>query len=234
MKKFAQPIVLTAIVLVAAYGTARLWHVPGVNPDSNHAHADFAVWVDGQKLDFSADEYMSAPPDSDHEKTSFLTIPSAFAHDDGEHAALPGREYLHLHDGNGHVIHRHKPQLTLGDFFTSIGLQMTTDCLVLDAHQFSALDVGKVAEYHWTKKLCNDGTFHWNFVVNGHQRPTDPSFVFQDGDKILLSYSASDTVWQEEWKQMTDDACMYSKTCPWKGEPPTEGCIADPTVPCRE
>lgn len=231
--RFLHAIVLTSIVLVAAYGAARLWRVPAENPDPNHAHADFAVWVNGQKLDFSDDEYMSAPSVVDQNEMSFL-IPSAFAHSEDEGKALPGREHLHLHDGNGHVIHRHKPALTLEDFFASIGLKMTADCLTLDAHQFSSLDIGWVQDFGRTKDLCNDGKFHWSFAVNGHLRPTDPSFVFEDGDKILLSYSASDTAWADEWKQMTDDACMFSKTCPWKGEPPSEGCVADPTVPCTE
>ena len=35
-----------------------------------------------------------------------------------------------------------------------------------------------------------------------------------------------------ELQEMTDDACKYSKTCPWRGEPPAESCIADPAVPC--
>ena len=52
----------------------------------------------------------------------------------------PDRKYLHLHDGNGHVIHRHKPDLTLGDFFHSLGMTMTSSCFELDDFQFQHLD----------------------------------------------------------------------------------------------
>ncbi len=163
---------------------------PALNPDPNHTHADFAVFVDGEKLDFSDEKYMS---------------------NEQKHLS----QYLHLHDGLGSVIHRHKPGLALGEFLSSLGLTMEKDCMTLDSQQ-----------------LCNDGKQRWKMVVNGGERSLDPSYVFKDTDKILLTYGASDTLWENESQQVTDDACLYSKTCPERGEPPTENCIADPTVPC--
>ncbi len=192
------------------------------NPDPNHTHADFAVWIDGQKLDFSADTYMSNPVDDPIDgPMTYKFIPTAVAHDgvdDGhpDEVTLPGRKYLHLHDGNGSVIHRHKPGLTLGDFFASIGFTMTTDCFTLDTKE----------------QYCNTGKKHWRMFVNAKEVPMNPGYDFADNDKILLTYSAADSVPQEQLDQLTDDACRYSKTCPWRGDPPTENCIADPTVPC--
>lgn len=217
------------LAIVLGYGVAWAFPPAGINPDPNHTHADFAVWIGGVRLDFSGDAYMSSPP----AHASFWLIPSAQAHgdvDDGH--VVPGREYLHVHDGIGNVIHRHKPGLTLGEFFTSIDFAMTAECLTVDEFQFGLLDPSWVEDFARTKTLCNDGKFHWTFVVNGEVRTMDPAFVFNDGDAILLSYGASDTAWQEEWKQMTSDACLYSQTCPWRGKPPAENCIADPTVPC--
>ena len=54
--------------------------------------------------------------------------------------------------------------------------------------------------------------------------------------QILLTYQNEDEASMEriteQKEEMTDDACLYSKTCPWRGEPPAENCIADPEVPC--
>ena len=185
------------------------------NPDPNHTHADFAVFVDGTKLDFSAPQYMTT-------EAQEATLP-------------PGsiKLFMHLHDGNGHVIHRHKPGLTFGDFFSSIGLKLTKDCLKIDAHQYASLDAGWKSDFGRTRDLCADGKFHWTMVVNGEEHVFDPGYVFADSDQIMLIYDSAD-IWSDSWKQMTNDACLYSKTCPWRGAAPTESCIADPTVPCKQ
>lgn len=200
------------------------------NPDPNHIHADFAVWVNGQRLDFSDARYMSVKP-----TTSFLpsVIPVAHAHlgEEVEEHMIPGREYLHLHDGNGFVIHRHKPGLTLGDFFSSIGLTMTKTCLKLDDFQYRTLDRTWVRDFGVMKNLCTNGKFHWTMFVNGKGVQMNPDYVFEDLDQILLSYSAGDD-FTKELGQMTSDACKYSLRCPWKGTPPKENCIADPAIPC--
>lgn len=201
---------------------------PAVNPDPNHIHADFMVFVNGLALDFSDARYMSAPaPQAD-----LQLIPSASAHEN-EGEAVAGREYIHLHDDNGYVIHVHKPGLELEDFFTSIGFTMTDTCLTLDDFQFSKLDAGWVRDFGRTKDLCNDGKFHWTMMLNGETVPMDHHYAFKDLDKILLTYGASDVV-EEQFESVTNDACLYSKTCPERGDPPVENCIADPAVPCVE
>lgn len=228
MKRFLP--VLIAIVLMGA--AAAMPDKYALNPDPNHTHADFAVWVNGQLLDFSDPDYMSAPPPATAGLFDLL-VPTANAHGDEEDEhAYPGREYLHLHDGNGHVLHRHKPGLTIGDFFASLGLAMTKTCFTLDDFQFESLDQAWVKDFARTKNLCDDGKFRWTMIVNGTHVAMDPAYVPQDMDQILLSYGASDTAADEEFKSITDDACRYSQTCPWKGAPPTENCIADPEVPC--
>jgi len=70
--------------------------------------------------------------------------------------------------------------------------------------------------------------------VNGKEKvPFDPNYVFADGDNILLTYGADATEVKHELSLMTNDACRYSLTCPWRGKAPTESCVADPTVPCK-
>jgi len=75
------------------------------NPDPNHTHADFAVWVDGEKVDFSGKEHMSG------------------LEDDHDHL----HPYLHLHDHIDRIIHQHKPGLILRDFFDSLDFTFQRD-----------------------------------------------------------------------------------------------------------
>lgn len=231
MKKPALISTLVVFILViGAAGAMAYRNRTAPNPDPNHTHADFAVYVLGTKLDFSADEYMSEAPAAAFIPN--LLIEQAAAHDEGTATPNPKRQYLHLHDGNGNVIHRHKPGLTLGAFFDSIGLTMTKSCLTLDAHQYELIPAGEKDSYALTPKLCNTGKFRWQMFVNAEEVTFDPGYVFNDLDRILLTYDAGDMDVQNFDKLVTDEACMYSKTCPGRGNPPTENCIADPEVPC--
>ncbi len=162
-----------------------------INPDPSHTHADVALFIDGKQLDLSDGKYMS-----------------------NEQKAL--HPFFHLHDGNGSVIHRHKPGIAIGELLSSLGITMTEKCVTLDDG----------------REVCADGKRSWTMIVNGEPRFPDPLYDFRDTDKILFSYGAGATEWEAQWQEMTDDACLYSKTCPWRGKPPTENCIADPTVPC--
>lgn len=176
---------------------------PAVNPDPNHTHADFAIYLEGEKLDFSSPEYMS---ESEGEETD----------EDHEAHGHKHHPYLHLHDGIGHVIHQHKPDLAFGEFLSSLGFTMTQQCLTLDSGVM----------------VCPEGSKKWQMFVNGQEHPLDPEFHFKDRDKILLTYGTSSEQIKKQLEAMTDDACLYSRTCPSRGEPPAENCIADPTVPC--
>ncbi|MDA1208900.1 MAG: hypothetical protein O2904_02605 [bacterium] len=172
MKRFA-PIVLTILLAACIQRSYEQ------NPDPNHTHADFSVWFDGEKVDFSGPEYMSG-------------IPS----DEADH-----HKHLHMHDEIGDVLHRHKPGLSLQEFFDSL------------QYDFAA-----------------DKT--WLMFVNGEEMEFDLSYVFKDMDAVLLTTSAGSAEVLHQVELLTDDACLYSKTCPWRGDPPAENCIADPAVPC--
>lgn len=198
------PVAIAAVVIGASivFGMFRSYQ----NPDPNHTHADFAVWVNGQKLDFSGDQFMSE------------------AYVEGQPVRVdPMRKYLHLHDGIGHVVHRHKPGLTLNDFFLSLGF---TNACTLES----------VPESHRSEHVClvfPDGQTHLLHVyINGQLSKAGLEYVFEDGDKILLSDSEEAAEIETQIDALTDDACLYSRTCPWRGDPPAENCIADPTIPC--
>lgn len=72
-----------------------------------HEHADFAVYLNGEKFDFTPAKYQSSdtnPLDSD----------------------------AHLHDGNGEVTHKHRKGITLGYFFETLGMKFDNQCFVTD------------------------------------------------------------------------------------------------------
>jgi hypothetical protein len=201
---------LAALFLAACspFGLSSKTYVP--SPDPNHTHADFAIWIEGMKLDLSDERYMSGS--------------SKDAHDEHKHR----HPALHLHDGVGHVLHQHKPGLTLGEFLRSLGFEMTEQCLRLDTGIHVCPEGGKTWHMFVRNPAAADPL--WKEV------PLNPDSLLSDMDQILLTYQASDDLAtlqiQKQQQALTEDACLYSKTCPWRGEPPEESCIADPEVPC--
>ena len=136
-----------------------------------------------------------------------------------EESADPEKETNpHLHDGNGLVIHRHKSGQSIGEFLKAINITATEQCITLDSGT----------------SACTQGEKRWQMFVNGTQQPFDLSYVFNDLDQILLTYGADKKQVTTQLQSLSDDACLYSQTCPERGKPPVENCVADPEVPCTE
>jgi protein-disulfide isomerase len=72
-----------------------------------HEHADFAVYLNGEKFDFKSAKYQSSetnPLDPD----------------------------AHLHDGNADVTHKHRKGVTLEYFFKTLGMKFDNQCFTTD------------------------------------------------------------------------------------------------------
>lgn len=208
---------LIVVIMIVAAAAAWSFRTPSEyapNPDPNHTHADFAIYIEDEKLDFSLDQYMSGVSYSEESHDE----PKEYLH-----------QYLHLHDNIGYVIHRHKPGYTVGDFLGSINFVMTDRCLTLDSGvMVCPNELGQKWRMFLRKTPLYDTEWEeveWN-----------PDYVFEDMDQILLTYqgvdAASEERIREQLEDMTDGSCLYSQTCPWVGPAPTENCIADPEVPC--
>ncbi|TSC58574.1 MAG: Cu2+-exporting ATPase [Candidatus Peregrinibacteria bacterium Greene0416_19] len=180
-----------------------------VNPDPNHTHADLAMWIEGRRIDLSGEKYMLSEESTDPDKE---TNP-------------------HLHDGNGLVIHRHKPGQSVGEFLKAVGIIATAQCIALDDGTSACNQDGTPNHAAGT---AGSGQRRWQMFVNGTEQPFDPGYVFRDLDGILLTYGATGEQLPEQLQTLSDDACLYSQTCPERGKPPVENCVADPTVPCTE
>lgn len=176
------------------------------NPDPNHTHADFAVWVNGEQMKYDGEEFMSEAEDEETDED----------HEAHGHKHHP---YLHLHDGDGNVIHRHKPGITVGEFFQSLQVDFDALCYISTMPMADG-------------QICGETPFR--MFVNGTEVTFAMDYVFEDLDQILITNASAESDVQMQLGKLTDDACLYSQRCPWKGEPPEENCIADPAVPCTE
>jgi len=88
-----------------------------------HEHADFAVYLNGEKFDFTPAKYQSSKEN-------------------------PLNEDAHLHDGNGDVTHKHRKGITLGYFFETIGMKFDSQCFVTDDDkQYCNTDSKKLSMY---------------------------------------------------------------------------------------
>lgn len=115
----------------------------------------------------------------------------------------------HFHDDSDTVIHRHADGVTLVQFFASLGVTITDTCLILEdgiAH-------------------CTDKDNVLTLFVNNNPIPIITKYSTNEKDRILLYYGNPKNPRLPEYiASITDESCLYSHTCPERGEPPTESC----------
>jgi protein-disulfide isomerase len=150
-----------------------------------HEHADYKVFINNQEVSFSGDQYQSTT----------------------------GKELSseqHLHDNNGNNIHKHLTKKTIVDFFHSLWVTLTKDCI----------------QIHTGTQYCTTTGSTLKFYVNDKPKDDFMNYEFRDLDRILISYGAeTDEQLKSQLASVTDLACMYSAKCPERGKPPTENCV---------
>ena len=105
--------VLAFLAGVLALGLARLAFAP-LAPSTHH-HANWAVFVGGERMDLSADRYMEE-------------ISACAASDEG---ILPSQR-IHMHENNADVVHVHHEGATWGALMANLGMSLG------DRHLFTA------------------------------------------------------------------------------------------------
>lgn len=103
---------LGTIAGVLLLGAARFAFVP--LPEAVHHHANFAVFVDGERLELSDDRFMEDV--------------SACAADPTQ---VRPEDRVHLHDNNPDVVHVHHGGATWGHLFLNLGMGLGRHYLVL-------------------------------------------------------------------------------------------------------
>ena len=175
-----------------------------------HEHADFALFLNGQKFDFGKEEFMNFEPCVAYEPS--LLIPSALAH--GGEGEDP-KEFVHLHQIDrvnvGGVIHVHKAGIRYHDFFESLNMEFEDDRFVDNE--------GK--EYE------NNEENSFRFFVNGKEVENIAETEIRNLDQTLITYGPKDRTMesiQVELAQITNDACLYSGSCSQRGLAAPDSC----------
>lgn len=106
---------LGALVGVLTWGLLRL--ALGPCPDPPHYHANWAVVVNGEELDFSDDRYMQSV--------------AACAPTD----VVDPAERVHMHNNEDEVVHVHHTGVAWGHFFDNLGMDAGRDYLIVDGQR---------------------------------------------------------------------------------------------------
>lgn len=106
-------VVAGIVVGVLALAAARFLLVPVEQPP--HYHANFAIFVDGRRINLSGNRYM--------EEVSACRV-------HGDHV-LP-TERVHLHNNNPDVVHVHHQGVTWGHFLANLGFDLGDRYLALE------------------------------------------------------------------------------------------------------
>jgi len=157
----------------------------GMNPDaktgklgSQHIHADWRIYLDGKQFDFTQ-------LGDRHERQMH-----------GDKSIKDTSAFMHIHPAQnpekaGDVIHMHATGITFSLFFESLGMQLTNDCLIISD----------------SEKYCNSVNKKIKMFVNGKENNEFGNYVFNDLDKILLTYGEGSI--QDQLKSITDFAKVH-------------------------
>jgi len=109
-KRIRRVALFGGIIAVIAGGSyfaiSGLLSGPSIGPlNSTHDHADFIVYINGESIDFSLDEFQLRS------------------------------NYVHLEGGDGNVIHLHAINLNLGFFIQTLGMRLTSTSISIQGGQ---------------------------------------------------------------------------------------------------
>ncbi len=177
-----------------------------------HEHADFALFIDGERFDFSEFRYMSVEPCTVPE---ISLVPTARAHG-SEFDETELDEAVHLHNNEGGTIHVHRPGVTYEDFFASLQMEFHDEA-------FEDAD-GNLYEVNAEKEF--------RFIVNGEEVDTLASTEVRDLDRVLISYGDKNrpmATLMQEYGSITNNACINSESCSHREPATPESCSQEPT-----
>ena len=110
----------------------------------------------------------------------------------------PVSSFIHVDSGapipekTGDVLHMHATGIPLWLFFNSISMDFNKDCITLENKE----------------KFCNDGNKKLKLFVNGKESNEFENYVFNDLDKILISYGNEN---EEEIKNQLVEITDFAK-----------------------
>lgn len=201
------------VILFLGFGLGILYvkHVfSSLPPAGFHEHADFAVFLNGKKLDLTSSEFMTDKPCTVLWDGFRGLIQPAFAHE-AEGLISEYSDYLHLHSNIDTVMHVHKAGATYGQFFQSLGM-------ILDDDYF---------QDHDGVKYQVDSEHDLRFFIDNQEVETLKDVAVRDLQRTLITYGAKNRTKASidaELVQITSDACISSGSCEHRGFTPAESC----------
>lgn len=117
---------------------------------SDHAHAAIAVLVDGVQLNFGLPDFQLQS------------------------------KYIHFENNNPYLIHKHATGVPLDMLFSSIGLEITPECIG--------------SRYLASELLCADSEKSISFLINGKYYSEISSYEIRHNDRILISFGDSEDI----------------------------------------
>lgn len=113
---------------VLALGAARFVAQPP--PDVVHYHANWALVLDGERVDLTSARYM---------EDVAACRPGA--------ALVAPEERVHMHDNDADAVHVHAPGVTWGHFLANLGYALNATHLVTDAGRVVADSAGHTLKF---------------------------------------------------------------------------------------
>ena len=117
-----------ALLGVVALGAARFAAQPP--PDVVHYHANWALVLDGERVDLSSARYME-------------DVAACRA----DAALVTPEERVHMHDNDADAVHVHAPGVTWGHFLANLGYALNETHLVTDAGRVVADSAGHTLKF---------------------------------------------------------------------------------------
>jgi hypothetical protein len=120
--------VLGLVVGVVAYAAVRFAALPPI--EAVHYHANWALWIDGARVDLTGDQYMEDV--------------AACASDP---ANIGAHQRVHMHENNADIVHVHHGGATWGHLLQNLGWGIGVDWLYSDAGVLYRDEEGKRITY---------------------------------------------------------------------------------------
>ena len=123
---------------------------------SDHAHAAIAVFLDGEQINFGLQQFQLSS------------------------------KYIHFENHNPHIIHKHATGVPLEMLFVSLGLKITSECIMLNYDESSKAK---------NRSFCADEDKSLVFYINGENHHTDISqYVVEHNDRIMISFGDTKSI----------------------------------------
>ena len=185
-------LVTGTILGILALGVFRFATV--APPAVTHHHANWAVFIGGQRLDLTADRFMQ-------DVAACRTDPDA----------IRPVDRVHLHENDHDVVHVHHPASTWGHLMTNLGMALGEDFL------FTA-DGVRYFDGAWPESA--EGTLRGGagmprlvFVRNGLQVPTLHDQPIRSEDRVVISFGTEtpEEVLETRLPQVADNAAQHNE-----------------------